>query len=154
MHLILNHLWLLLFLTFIIIYFSSFFYPNSLTTMWRIFRCEPGGLHHNSWLPPGVPPSSELPLGHHCPGAFTTHRPQLQPTFWDRETGLQVRTTNRNADRSVCLKWKSGSWYFSLFLLDVFGELHPTLLLFLWLYLSHNNHCGTALGLLPLIIKV
>lgn len=101
MHLILNHLWLLLFLTFIIIYFSSFFYPNSLTTMWRIFRCEPGGLHHNSWLPPGVPPSSELPLGHHCPGAFTTHRPQLQPTFWDRETGLQVRTTNRNADPFV-----------------------------------------------------
>lgn len=34
------------------------------------------------------------------------------------------------------------------------GELKPTLLLFVWLYPSHNNHNGTSLCPLSLIIRV
>lgn len=40
------------------------------------------------------------------------------------------------------------------FSVRVAGELQPTLLLFLWLSLCHNNHFGTSLGPLSLIIKV
>lgn len=86
----------------------------SLSSIWalrRLLRRERCRLHHHARLPAGVSPPPELSLGHHGPRAFATHRPQLQPALWNRETGLQVRAGcmdgGKSCTRSKKLELKS-----------------------------------------------
>lgn len=84
---------------------------------WRPRR-QRGGLHHLPRLSSGVPASPELSLDHHGAGALAAHRPQLQPTLWDREAGLQVRRGG-GAKWEAFYRCHTSGIYKSLFSLSV-----------------------------------